>query len=342
MIDSPSHMIRQLFGFDHGTVTNANQVHPIREQYPELVGENGISNAAKQNWQRTDWIPIGIIVLFLVSMIVFFGYYKPAARLAKTNADIARISAAFDQRVNQINSMANQLDQFVIDNALPRELQSAVSISRNAVNALAQAKPNEQTIAQRFEAEAKFKQLSEQIIQNRDLAVYGELSELPDDFTDKDVINRGVKTLELVEQWGDRLSSTEREAADLLDIFNNKLMPKRKMELRNSILTEWQDAHNSLLQNWKQLKDLEISLAARAEAIKAANVRQEEIKQAALERQREYERAQAEREALRPKPVKQIRRQQPVNQPKPKQQRKPKKQLSELERRKRAASKLID
>ena len=174
------------------------------------------------------------------------------------------------------------------------------------------------------------------------MAVYGELSELPDDFTDKDVINRGVKTLELVEQWGDRFSSTEQEASDLLDIFNNKLMPKRKMELRNSILTEWKDAHSSLLQNWKQLKDLEISLAARAEAIKAANVRQEEIKQATLERQREYERAQAEREALRPKPVKQIRRPQPVNQSKPKQQRKPNKQLSELERRKRAASKLID
>jgi len=339
-------MIQELFGFDHGSVPVESFTHPIRNQYPELVGSKGISNTTKQSWQKADLIPIGVIIAFVVSMVVFFGYYKPAANLAKVNLNINRLSGAFDQRANQINSMANRLDQFVIKNELPRELQSAISLVRNSVDSLSENRPNEKTIAKRFAAEARFKELSASIVESRDLSLYGDLSELPEDFTDKDLITRGVKTLELVEQWSDEFSTTEEEAADLLDAFTGKAMPKRTIELQNSILTEWQDAQASLLQNWKQLKELEITLTARAEAIKAARQREAEREKAVLERQREYELSQERSSTVATprkveKPVEATKRVSKKTRVKPTQKPR-KKQNDELERRKQAASKLFD
>jgi len=346
MFKTPNQLIQELFGFDNGSVPVENFTHPIRNQYPELVGSNGISNTTKQNWQKADLIPIGVIIAFVVSMVVFFGYYKPAANLAKVNLNINRLSGAFDQRANQINSMANRLDQFVIKNELPRELQSAISLVRSSVDSLFENRPNEKTIAKRFAAAARFKELSASIVESRDLSLYGDLSELPEDFTDKDLVTRGVKTLELVEQWNDEFSTTEEEAADLLDVFTGKAMPKRTIELQNSILTEWQDAQASLLQNWKQLKELEITLTARAEAIKAARQREAEREKAGLERQREYELSQersskvaiprkVESPVEATKIVSKKIRAKPIQQPRIKQN-------NELERRKQAASKLFD
>jgi len=346
MFNTPKNMIEEFFGSDHDSVTSSSEAHPIRNQYPELVGPDGISTTAKQNWQKADLIPIGVIIVFVISMVSFFGYYKPAANLAKINLNITRISSAFDQRANQINGMANRLDQFVITNDLSRELQSAVSIIRNSVNSLTKNRPNEKFIAQRFAAEARFKELAASIIESRDLAVYGDLSELPDNFTDKDIVSLGVKTLELVEQWGDGLSKTEEEAADLLDVFSGKAMPKRTLELHSSILSEWKDAQTALLQNWKQLKELEITLVARAEAITSAKQREAERDKALLERQREYELAQERsvkaattknlpRRAEAPKQAQRQTRSKPIQKP-------TKKKTDELKRRKQAASKLLD
>ncbi|RBP53523.1 hypothetical protein [Arenicella xantha] len=346
MFKTPNQMIQELFGFDHGSVPVESFTHPIRNQYPDLVGSSSISNTTKQNWQKADLIPIGVIIVFIVSMVSFFGYYKPAANLTKVNLNINRLSSAFDKRANQINSMANRLDQFVISNNLPRELQSAISLVRSSVDSLSENRPNEKFIAKRFAAEARFRELSASIIESRDLSLYGDLSELPEDFTDKDLVARGVKTLELVEQWSDEYSTTEEEAVDLLDVFTGKVMPKRTIELQNSILKEWQDAQASLLQNWKQLKELEITLTTRAEAIRAARQREAERERVVLERQREYELSQkSSSKVVTPrkveKPVQATKRVSKKTRAKPTQQPR-KKQNNELERRKQAASKLFD
>lgn len=346
MFNTPSQMVQEIFSFDRGSIPHENFTHPLRDQYPELVGSNGISTTEKQNWQKTDLIPIGAIIFFVISMVSFFGYYKPTASLAKINFNISRISTAFDQRANQINSMANRLDQFVIDNELPRELQNAISVVRNSVNTLSENKPNEEFIAERFAAEARFTELSASIIENRDLSLYGDFSELPDDFTDKDIVARGVKTLELVKQWGDGLSTAEEEAIDLLDIFRGKIMPKRTLELKSLMLSEWQGAQASLLENWMQLKELEITLMARAKSLEAKKQRGVERKKVLLKRQQEYELTQErraqdsaliakKRAAARNKQAPKKNRAKPVLKP-------IKKQTDDLERRKKAASKLFD
>ena len=350
MIKNTHTAIRELLGFDHGTVKVSSGVHPVREQFPELFGSKGINNTIKQNWQITDLLPLGVIFIFFVLLIWFFGVYSPAKKIAETNKNIEVLSRAFDERSNQVLSELNRLKASFTEDELPESTLNWLSGLELKVSDLTLNKPSESVIAKRFDAEKKFTDLSAQIIGNRDLSKYGELGDIPDDLEPHELRDRGQQAISLAEKWLDELTPQELQAKSLLSEFLGTPMPKREGQLKSLILEEWKAKHTSLLELWKSLKEYEVQWAQFLEEQRARETAKQE-RQAELDKRRlEIEEQMAENqkaideERARLRATQKNRLNQSANNRTNRTSVQPKKSQRELEleKRKKAASKLID
>ena len=349
MISNIHSSIRELLGLDHATATMSRGNHPVREQFPELLGIKGISNTVKKNWQITDLLPLGVILLFFVLLVWFFGVYSPGQKLVETNKKIDILSRAFDARSNQVLNELNRLKASFTENELPESTLKWLSGLELQLSNLTLSKPSEAVIAKRFDAEKRFTELAAEIVESRDLSQYGELGYIFDGLepSDSEIRKRGQKTISLAEKWLDELTPQEVKAKSLLSEFLGTPMPKRESQLRVLIFNEWKLKHTSLLELWKSLKEYEVEWAEFLEK-KLAREKAQRDRQLAVDKRRseievemadnkkaiEQERVKvkaAKKKSSKKKTVK-------ATSAKPKTRNK----NSELERRKKAASKLLD
>ena len=126
-------------------------------------------------------------------------------------------------------------------------------------------------------------------------------------------------------------------------------MPKRQAQLKGVMLEEWQTKHQSLLELWKSVKDYDLQWSQFIDERKARNLAEKERIELAEIRRIEIEKKldenkkaiAIERERLKQNQTQRIKQNTNV-QPRTKKKSTSTKVESELERRKKAASRLID
>ena len=203
-----------------------------------------------------------------------------------------------------------------------------------SIQSLIKEKPSEYAIKQRFNAMLEFAELSSQIVDGRKLSqYYHHVYESPEEVeeaseegaeepleikvedlnigseTDR-LIRRAKKAIKVAEHFRDDLTDTEKKGKELLGVFSGFSMPKRDVELKEVILTEWIEKYEKLLSYWRELKIIQSGQALEVERVglfkevfekeKARHDVAEKLREEQnAERRAKYQAATAERERKR-------------------------------------------
>ena len=281
----------------------ANNNHILRHHYPEFFGNETITNTKKQWFVKADILPVCVIVVLFAWLAWSSGHIEPVRRVNELKAQIEKTNNYFDDRAKKTVSLidsirkkleANELNELNVINGeiLGGRITALESLNKieKAIARLTLNKPNDEAIETRLKAAIEFAELSQQIVDKRDLRQYdlafrfakesdGEsdqaTSEEKTSVTERitgvfdkfdlaagseasNLIGRGKRTIEQAEQFLDPLNEPEQEAKALLAKFDGLVMPRREHELLKHINKEWNTQYFALLEHWKSVRKLEI------------------------------------------------------------------------------------
>jgi len=304
-----------------------NSTHNLKKSFPDFFGTDSFVNVKKKWFYKSDLIPIVCVVVGFISLAWVSGHVKPVQRIQQMKQTIEKTNNYFDDRVSKTLSITNvieeQAEKYNLAELLFRgedgqlyKTAERVEQLRKAVETLTTEKPTEEVIKKRLDAAIEFANISQEIIDNRNLREYDlnfenwelDQEQKEDQGSDEipgaigladrilkgldergivkgseteELIKQGQLTIERAEAFLDPLNESEEKAKQLIADFNGLVIPRREHEFLKHMQSQWREKYFALLDIWKQTRTMEMLINERVDGIiKAAAIKQAKIDKA--------------------------------------------------------------